>query len=100
MSNDGEQRKKQARFRKKAGLSGIDRRIQLSQRHPWRIRRLHGASGELLAAADESADAFGEQGGVERLAERFVEDRAIEAARVVFIAEQADEDRLGVLGVL
>src|SRR5205823_90619 len=59
-----------------------------------------GFSGELLAAADEGPDPFGEQRHVERLTEGLVEHRAIETARIVFVTQKTDQNRLEVLGVL
>src|SRR5262245_30535625 len=57
-------------------------------------------SGELLPASDERANPFGEERHVEGLAERLVEDRAVEPARVVFVAQEAHEDRFDVFRVL
>ena len=53
---------------------------------------------QFLLRADQRAEAFGQQGGVERLLERFVDARAIEVRGRAVIRQQGDQDRLAELG--
>src|SRR6185436_11531474 len=107
-------RKRPVFLRRRAFSSGKKLRLVSSRRPGWcssfpgcgparTCGRREFASrdrlGELFSAADEGPNPFGEQSHVERLAEGLVEDRAVESARVVFVAQEADQHRFGVFGV-
>src|SRR5690606_20227372 len=53
-----------------------------------------GASDEFLLGADERPQTLGQEVRVERLLERLVDARAVEAHRAAVIGQQGDENRL------
>src|SRR5688572_15453435 len=55
---------------------------------------------QLFAAADERPQTLGEQLGIERLFERLVDCRAVEAERAAVVGQKRDQDRLGEIDVL
>ena len=61
---------------------------------PWKtqpgLSAFSSNSSELLLSPNKCANPFSKQCCVERFAKRFVEQRAVETARVVFIAEQTN----------
>ena len=57
-------------------------------------RREPASLGQLLASSDECPHSLGQQSGVERLAESFIEHRAVKTGRIVLVAQQADENRI------
>src|SRR5437870_3123708 len=58
------------------------------------------ALNQFLAAANQRAEPLGKQLGVERLLERLVNRRAVEAERAAVVGQQGDQDRLGEIDVL
>ena len=62
--------------------------------------RLTGKLNQFLAAADQRAESFGQQLGVERLFERFVDGGTIKAERAAVVGQKRDQDRFAKVGVL
>ena len=65
----------------------IGRASSLKDADADRLFRRSDSLGQLLLASNESPNSLSKQGGVEWLTERFVEDRAVETTRVIFIAQ-------------
>jgi len=80
---------------------GVPRReLGNEQEGPFRQKGPTSSLDQFLAAADQRPQPLGEQLGVERLLERFVDCRAVEAERAAVIRQQRDQNRLGEIDVL
>src|SRR5262249_1676035 len=76
------------------------RRLAYTSKVNGRMQSCPTLLDQLFAGTDQRSQAFGKQLAVERLLERLVDRRSVEAQRAAVIGQESDQNRLGKIGVL